>query len=210
MEEKSKLLWRREGAQSTVRCSSSCHYLFIFVYKPTLPMAAQLDKSMRYLLMACPAGVCSTSYPSLLKTSITVLLPMKWPAVKRKMTSELNEHRERERRTTKSFLITGGMPHSGQAVLYHPPPACTRNTGSLMNGYWTFPWSLQLPHSAFPKCRRDWNVSGATGCSIIRPLWISWDNKRWSWETPVHEQHCVYNWWWYKPGQNLSAVCTSF
>lgn len=86
-------------------------------YKPTLPTAAQLEKSMHYLLMACPAGVCSISYPSLLKTSITVLLPMKWPAVERKMTSELNEHREREGRTTKSFLITGGVPlRAGSAI----------------------------------------------------------------------------------------------
>lgn len=155
-------------------------------YKPTLPMAAQLDKSMRYLLMACPAGVCSISYPSLLKTSITVLLPMKWPAVERKMTSELNEHREREGRTTKSFLITGGVPHSGQAVLYHFPPACTGNTGSLTND-WTFPRSLQLPHYAFLKLKCDWNYSGPTGCCIIRPPWLSWGNKRWSWETPVQE-----------------------
>lgn len=210
MEEKSKLLGRREGAQLTVRYSSICHYFFMIVYKPILPMADQLDKSMHYLLMVCPAGVCSTSYPSLLKTSITVLLPMKWPAVKRKMTSELKEHRERERRTTKSFLITGGTPHSGQAVLYHSTPACTRNTGSLTNDCWTFPRSLQLPHSAFLKCRCDWNDSGPTCCCIIRPLWISWDNKRWSWETPVQEQHWVYNWWWCKADQNLAAVCASF
>lgn len=77
MEEKSKLPGRREGVQLTVRYSFSSRYLFMIVYKPTLSMAAQLDKSMHYLLMACPAGVCSTSYPSLLKTSITVLLPMK-------------------------------------------------------------------------------------------------------------------------------------
>lgn len=37
----------------------------------------------QYLFMDCPAGVCSTSYPWRRSTSITVLLPRKWPAVKR-------------------------------------------------------------------------------------------------------------------------------
>lgn len=39
-----------------------------------------------YLLMGCPAGVCSTSYPWRRSTSITVLLPRKWPAIKKMKT----------------------------------------------------------------------------------------------------------------------------
>lgn len=142
-------------------------------------MAAQLGKSMHYLLMACPAGVCSTSYPSLLKTSITVLLPMKWPAVKRKMTSEFTNHMERRRRTTKSFLITGGVLHSRQAGLYHSPSTCTRNTGYLMSDCWTFPRSLQLLHSALLKCRCDCNYSGPTGCCIMGCPGRWWNNHPW-------------------------------
>lgn len=37
-----------------------------------------------YLFMGCPAGVCSTSYPWRRSTSMTVLLPRKWPATSKR------------------------------------------------------------------------------------------------------------------------------
>lgn len=160
--------------------------------------------------MACPAGVCSTSYPSLLKTSITVLLPMKWPAVKRKMTWRLSEHKQRKRSTTKSFLLTGGVPHSEHTVLLSFTISMHPNTGSLMNDCWAFPRSFQLPQSAFLWCRCDWNYSGLPGCCINRPLWISWGNKSWSQEISVQEQHQIFKEQQWNTGQNLTAMCTSF
>lgn len=195
MGEKSKLLGNREREPGSlfgiVSAATTSSWLFT---NPPSPWLLSYNKSMHYLLMACPAGVCSTSYPSLLKTSITVLLPMKWPAVKKKMTSELKEQRGRERTATKSFLITGPVLHPGQAVLYHSLRARTRNTGSATSDYCTFPRSFQLPHSAILNCRCDWNVSHPAGCCTVRPLWISWYNKGLSCERPGQEPQSAYDW----------------